>query len=90
VNQGLDNLNIMTLAMDPANPETLYASDGGMSMYRTTDAGESWTKTALRLYARTIAPAPGQPGTIYVGGGTGLFKTVDGGRTWQELKPSSR
>jgi photosystem II stability/assembly factor-like uncharacterized protein len=52
INQGLATLNIRSLAMSPQSPRTIYAGTNGSGLYRSADAGESWTPVAL-----TVKPA---------------------------------
>ncbi len=51
-NKGLGSLNIRALAMEPKNLQTLYAGTNGSGLYRSTDAGGTWTAMPL-----TAAPA---------------------------------
>lgn len=51
-NQGLVTLNVRTLAMAPKNSQVLYAGTNGSGLYRSTDAGATWTSVPL-----TAAPA---------------------------------
>lgn len=46
-NQGLGTLNIRALAIDPKHLETLYTGTNGSGLYRSTDAGASWTAVPL-------------------------------------------
>jgi photosystem II stability/assembly factor-like uncharacterized protein len=55
VNQGLSTLNVRALVMAPWNAQTLYAGTNGSGLYRSTDAGATWTAVPL-----TAAPAPTQ------------------------------
>ena len=48
MNQGIATLNIRALAMDPKNPQRLYAGTNGSGLYRSTDAGATWTAVPLR------------------------------------------
>jgi photosystem II stability/assembly factor-like uncharacterized protein len=56
INQGLKTLNVRTLAMAPNNPQTLYAGTNGSGLYRSTDAGATWTSVPLK----TSTPAAGR------------------------------
>lgn len=83
----------------PDEPDTFYfgAADGGV--WRTSDAGLAWTSLADSApfsSVETLAIAPGNPRTIYVGSGqvttrydvmdgTGVYKTEDEGKTWISL-----
>jgi photosystem II stability/assembly factor-like uncharacterized protein len=74
------------LALDPADPDTVYAGlrEGGVR--RTTDGGRSWVDCAL--------PAPGvfslavsaADGAVYAGTEpSALYRSDDRGETWREL-----
>jgi photosystem II stability/assembly factor-like uncharacterized protein len=83
----------------PGDSTTFYfgAVDGGI--WKTTDAGVVWTPISDSLPVSSIgalAVAPSNPKTIYVGtgesdirsdlaSGHGIYKSVDGGRTWSSL-----
>lgn len=51
-NQGLATLNIRALAMDPQNTQTLYAGTNGSGLYRSTDAGATWTAVPLKAASK--------------------------------------
>jgi hypothetical protein len=69
------------------------SSDWGNGVYRSTDGGENWQNVGLpnsRAIARIVVD-PKKPEVAYVaamgnlwvdGGERGLFKTTDGGKTW--------
>jgi photosystem II stability/assembly factor-like uncharacterized protein len=48
INQGLGTLNVRTLAMDPKNSQVLYAGTNGSGLYRSTNAGATWTPLPLK------------------------------------------
>ena len=50
-NNGLATLNIRALAMDSKNLRTLYAGTNGSGLYRSTDAGQTWTAVPLKAAA---------------------------------------
>jgi photosystem II stability/assembly factor-like uncharacterized protein len=73
---GLPNLAATDLAMDPTNPNILYAAIGhifgatGNGIYRSTTGGDSWTKLAGGLPTSSlgrisVAVAPSQPTRLY-------------------------
>ena len=47
INNGLGSLNIRTLAMSPRDPHILYVGTNGSGLYRSTDAGATWTPVPL-------------------------------------------
>ena len=82
----------------PQDPNTFYIGTAGGGVWKTVDAGRTWQPVGNRLPPSigAIAVAPSSPETIYVGtgqvaprydvgGGAGVFKSTNGGRTWQSL-----
>jgi photosystem II stability/assembly factor-like uncharacterized protein len=101
INRGLpkDNngsYNVQSVVMDPADPNVVYVgtgwgSFGGNGVYKSTDGGENWTAANRGMidYSITaLAIDPSNSQTIYAGGNGGeLFKSADGGTTWDSLTP---
>jgi photosystem II stability/assembly factor-like uncharacterized protein len=81
VNNGLDDATIAAMAMDPTNPEVVYAS-AAVSMYKTVDGGASWFPIAGSGVSLIIDPS--NPNTLYAGLSPigGVVKSVDGGETF--------
>jgi photosystem II stability/assembly factor-like uncharacterized protein len=67
------------VAIDPINPQHVYASDGGFTV--STDGGKSWRSHGPNgVNALAIDPGNGQ--TVYAGTFAGVFKSTSGGRSW--------
>ena len=89
---GLGSNNIRALAVDPNNPNVLYASTDVPQLLKSTDGGATWSQINNGLPTTysigTIAIDPSNSNIVYAGGGeasqtvTGLFKSTDGGMTW--------
>jgi photosystem II stability/assembly factor-like uncharacterized protein len=73
-----------------ANRQSVSWGDG---VYKTTDAGKTWTNVGLRTskHIGRIVTHPTNPDIVWVaaqgsvwgpGGDRGVYKTVDGGKTW--------
>ena len=81
----LTNTHVYTLAIDPTSPQTIYAATV-RGMFKSTDAGDSWSPANTGLYIteiHAIAIDPASPQTIYAGtDGGGVFKSTDGGGSW--------
>ena len=94
-NEGLPEppLGIAGITVSPSNPDNLYAiieaDDGGV--FRSTDAGETWTRTnkqrKLRQrawYYTRIYAAPKDEDVVYVVN-VRFHKSRDGGRTFEAI-----
>jgi photosystem II stability/assembly factor-like uncharacterized protein len=82
----------------PREPGTFYFGAAGGGVWKTTDAGRTWTPIFDRGPASigALAVAPSDPKTIYAGtgqvtsrydiaAGEGVFKSKDGGATWSPI-----
>ena len=64
-----------------------YASVAGNGLYRSVD-GETWVASSAGLPAGDVLSLtvdPMFPNVLYTGSGTGVFRSVDGGKTWLPL-----
>ncbi len=86
---------IQQIVADPTNFNIQYASVNSKGVMKSTDAGETWQLLPWTLPAEAerieIAVAPSNPQVLYasVEGAPDpqrpLYKTTDGGATWNEL-----
>src|SRR6478736_4023782 len=89
---------VTTVTGVPSQPRTFYMGVASGGLFRTTDGGGTWTPIAdgkIPLGSMgSIAVADSDPNVIYVGTGSdgvrsnvstgrGVYKTTDGGETWQ-------
>jgi photosystem II stability/assembly factor-like uncharacterized protein len=73
------------LAIDPTNPDTVYAGEYLTGVFKTTNGGVSWSpiNTGLsNLRVSGIAIDPRTPTVLYVGTDIGVFKSTTGGASW--------
>jgi photosystem II stability/assembly factor-like uncharacterized protein len=82
---------VMALAFDPARPARLYVTTvrGASSLLHVSpDGGKTWSVRPALPRARfgALAPAPAEPGTLYLGSLEGhVLRSPDTGRTWQAV-----
>ena len=80
-----------------SNPRSSMIGDG---LYKSTDAGTTWTRVALEKseHIGNIAIDPRDSNVVYVsaqgplwssGGDRGIYKTTDGGKTWKAVLTAS-
>ena len=89
-NAGLaDDLQVVALAIEPADSRVLYAATRFNGIFKTTNAGVSWisvnpapTGTMFAIVHFALAVDPANPGTVYAGTYDGVLRTTDGGTTW--------
>lgn len=82
------------IAADPVDEGTLYF--GAVDLYKSTDGAQSWVKlTDFYTLGGNVHPdqhaaaiLAGAPRTIYLGNDGGLYRTTDGGGTFQNLNES--
>ncbi len=98
--------SIGALAVAPSRPDTLYVGSGeglqrpdlsvGDGIYKSTDAGRTWTHLGLRDAQQIAALAvhPRDPDRVYAAvlghpyganAERGVFRSTDGGKTWERV-----
>ena len=99
-------MSIGAVAVDQSRPDTVWVGTGeawtrnsvsvGKGIYKTTDAGKTWTHLGLTGSERiaAIAIPPKQSDTVFAcavgqlwaaSDDRGVFKTTDGGKTWRKV-----
>jgi photosystem II stability/assembly factor-like uncharacterized protein len=90
---------IASIAADPHDPSVIYLAAAGGGVWKTTNAGNSWsplTDDQATLFMGAIALASSNPDIIYAGtgeatnsifsfSGRGVLKSSDAGSTWTLL-----
>ena len=88
-----------SLVINPGNPNIMWAAGVGGGIWKTTDGGASWNQKGdllQNIAISTMIQDPRDPNTLYAGTGegyfngdalrgAGIFKSIDGGETWNQL-----
>ncbi len=77
-----------TLVIHPTQPDIMYAGGVSGGVWKTTDAGQTWTPLADRIAniaVNSMAIHPTNPDVLYVGTGEGYFREIVRG-TWLPLR----
>jgi hypothetical protein len=75
--------SVISLAVDPLIPGTLYAGTADGGVVKSTNGGATWAPTGLgNTPVLALAIDPGVPSFLYAVTPTGVFKSTSGGDTW--------
>jgi photosystem II stability/assembly factor-like uncharacterized protein len=90
-NQLVGKGNIGVTAANPNRLYLLYEAKPGNGLYRSDDAGATWTQTSSMpnlitrpFYYTTLTADPTNADVVYAGA-EGFFKSMDGGRTFRSF-----
>jgi len=86
------------IRMRPDNPDVMFVTDANAGVFKSFDGGKSWTPKNQGISARTgetgesipifsLTIDPNHPDIVWTGtqGQRGIFKSLDGGETWNEM-----
>jgi photosystem II stability/assembly factor-like uncharacterized protein len=101
ISRGPQNVGGRTRAflVNPQNPNMLWAGSAGGGLWRSVDAGQSWSPIndfLPNLAVSSLTIDPNNPNILYCGtgegyfngdalNGAGIFKSADQGATWTQL-----
>ena len=110
VGQDMANIAVNSMAMSSTNTKILYAGTGegyfrevirgtglplrGGGIYKTTDAGETWTFVASTSRAdfswvNDLVFSPANNRRLYAATRTGVFRSQDAGDSWTNILPTT-
>jgi len=101
INNGLNSLETNVLAVDPNNSDVLYLGTDDDGIYKSINGGENWKKLipTASFGVGDIIVDPQNSDNVYMGtvdyfrlsesrgvlGDFGVYKSTDGGTTWEEF-----
>ena len=86
----LNGASVRELRMKPGDPNTLYALAYDVGVFRSRDAGASWTYTSASVIGNSVFTVdPFHPSWLYSYMNAGLWVSKDEGDSWTNLIDSS-
>ena len=101
INNGLNSLETNVLAVDPNDSDVLYLGTDDDGIYKSINGGENWEKLipSASFGVGDIVVDPQNSDNVYMGtvdyfrlsesrgvlGDFGVYKSTDGGTTWEEF-----
>jgi photosystem II stability/assembly factor-like uncharacterized protein len=88
---GMSHSRVITIAIDPSYPATLYAGTKGDAVYKSYDGGHSWVAQKTGLDDVTITSVvnhlvfePTDVNHLFAATTMGIFESLNGGETWKK------
>jgi photosystem II stability/assembly factor-like uncharacterized protein len=97
MSEGFSSYYIVSVVMDPRDPDLLYVGTSG-GVYKSTDGAKKWhpsshgmiedseIATAMALGVNALAIDPRSPNVIYAATTHGLYKSINGAESWSFVK----
>ena len=84
-----DSFGATVFAGSPMEPQTVYAGLGFGGVARSTDSGQTFSRSSRGIAGLNPLPAmdPAHPSDVYAGTEAGLFHSPDGGNSWPLANP---
>jgi len=88
INNGIDEIDLRTVAVNPNNPDLVYAGSS-RSIFKSADGGKTWQKAYMVRGTDTAVNAicfdPRNADIVYAGTQNGLYKSADNGASWKDV-----
>jgi photosystem II stability/assembly factor-like uncharacterized protein len=89
ISKGMSHSRVISMAVDPSYPATVYAGTKGDAVYKSHDGGQRWTSMRSGLDDATISSVvnqfvfdPFDSNHIFIATTMGIFETKSGGGSW--------
>lgn len=84
--EGLGDAQIFSLAINPFNPNVLFAGTTGDGAFKSTDGAATWTAIDIDSTVFGLLVDPDDGNIVYAGSnGNGVYKSTDGGDSFARV-----
>jgi photosystem II stability/assembly factor-like uncharacterized protein len=88
--EGLEQAQVISLAIHPELSSTVYAGTFATAVYKSSDGGQRWRPANIGLkghvsVVNAIAIHPRDHNIVYIGTTIGPYRSTDGGESWFEI-----
>lgn len=85
-NNGIVPAKVYSLAIDPVNPQVLYAATYDRGVYKSDNASQNWYHSGLYYnFVYSLAVDPLNPSTVLLGTmNNGIYRSENQGGTWNK------
>src|SRR6478736_3450940 len=91
LSHGMSHSRVISMAIDPVYPATIYAGTKGDAVYKSYDGGQRWVSLRAGLDDATISSVvnqfvfdPFDSNHIFLATTMGIFETKSGGGSWSK------
>lgn len=91
LSKGMTFSRVISMAIDPAYPATIYAGTKGDAVYKSYDGGQRWVSQRIGLDSTVVTSVvnqfqfdPFDSRHLFVATTMGIFESQNGGETWQK------
>ncbi len=91
LSKGMSHSRVISMAIDPVYPATVYAGTKGDAVFKSYDGGQRWTSLRNGLESVTVTSVvtqflfdPHESRHLFVSTTMGVFESTNGGESWQK------
>lgn len=91
ISKGMSHSRVISMAIDPVYPATVYAGTKGDAVFKSYDGGQRWTSLRNGLESHQVTSVvtqfvfdPRDSNHLFVSTTLGVFESKDGGESWQK------
>jgi photosystem II stability/assembly factor-like uncharacterized protein len=91
LSRGMSHSRVISMAIDPTYPATVYAGTKGDAVFKSYDGGQRWVSQRTGLDDNTITSVvnqfvfdPAESNRLFVATTMGIFESENGGDSWQK------